>query len=50
MKGKMNGKRRRERPRESDLGNMKNIPYLSNYEEIKRLANRREDWLKRQSL
>lgn len=38
----------KKNPKESNLGNMKNIIYLLNYEEIKRLVNRIENWSKRQ--
>ena len=48
MEGKINGKRGRGRPRETNLGNLKKLLSLASYEDMKRLADNREDWLKQQ--
>lgn len=48
MEGKINGKRRREWQRKTYLENVKELLSLASYKKVKRLVNRREDWLLRQ--
>jgi len=48
MEGKINGKRGRERPRDSNLRNIKKLLSLPSYEVVNRLAGKKEEWLKRQ--
>jgi len=49
MEGKINEKRGRERPRDTNLGNTKKLLFIPSYEAMKRLARKREKWLQRQS-
>lgn len=46
MEGKINGKKR-VRPRDTNLGNIKKLLSLTSYEEMKILAEKREEWLQR---
>jgi len=48
MEGNIIGERGRGRPREINLGNLKQLISLGSYIEIKRPAENREGWLKRQ--
>lgn len=42
MEEKINGKKGRGRPTESNLGNMKKVLSLANYEGMKRLVDKKE--------
>jgi len=48
MEGKINGKRGRGRPRDTNLGNIKKLLSLKSHKEMKRLTDKREEWLQRQ--
>jgi hypothetical protein len=48
MEGKINGKKGRGLPRETNLRNMKKLLSLGSYTEMKKLADNKEDFLKRQ--
>lgn len=48
MEGKINGKRGRRRPRDTNIGSTKKLLSLPSYEAMKRLAGKKEEWLQRQ--
>lgn len=45
MEGKINYKRERGRPKDTITGNLKKKLALANYESVKRLTSKRENWL-----
>lgn len=45
VKGKINRKRGKGRPRVTNLGNVKKLLSLPSYEAMKKLAGKREEWL-----
>lgn len=47
IEGKINGNRERERPRDTNVGNIKKLLSLPSDETMKRLAEKREGWLQR---